>query len=193
MNKFAKAAGSFVLGLVFFWAGAAVAIDVSNNLYPGVTNIAPDSPHCFEVGKSSELGGDCFCVDGELSSLEELDCLVESGVVPANEYEAFKDDILGRQTLEILPEVSQCAEIGKTSESGGDCYCVAGSVTDMQEVECLIESGVVSADSYDSYRRMLGALPAESETVTDVDSTSESSPELDLSETEVPKEGEVDN
>lgn len=37
---------------------------------------------CFEIGKSNELGGDCFCVQGEVSDMREADCLIASGLVP---------------------------------------------------------------------------------------------------------------
>ncbi len=80
-----------VIGLItaaLLSTGVAL-VTIGGEKYMGTTNIEAGSPFCFEVGKDSELGGDCFCVEGDLTTVEELDCLINSGVVPENERESF--------------------------------------------------------------------------------------------------------
>jgi hypothetical protein len=159
-KRLAKAATSFLLGLVFLLGGTAVAIGIGSSTLD--IQIDSNSPICSDIGKTSEWGADCFCVEGDLSNLQELDCLVESGIVPKSEYESYKKSIFGSEDeVQNQPTLRQCQEVGKSSELDGDCYCVAGTVSDMKEVDCLIASGVVPADSYDAYRRMLGLLPGQ--------------------------------
>jgi hypothetical protein len=168
-----------LLGLIFMAAGAAWTAQ-SIEKYAGLTVIEPDSPYCFEVGKDSELGGDCFCVEDELTTVEELDCLIKSGVVPENERDSF---LIGMGLLkpavqESAPAESQteeptveptepsaesppgsnivtrpfCWDIGKTSESEGDCFCVEGQLDTLEELDCLIASGVIPESEYEKYR-----------------------------------------
>lgn len=80
-----------IVGSILLVVGAVLATDAIEK-YTGTTVIAPDSPFCFEVGKTSELGGDCFCVEGDLDTVAELDCLIESRVIPADEREMFLND-----------------------------------------------------------------------------------------------------
>lgn len=156
MKRVARAAASFVLGFTFFVTGAAFAIESDNGIQSNVS-------FCFEVGKASESQGDCFCVKDTLSTIEELDCLVASGIVSTNEYEDYKRDITGQQEVQHQLPGSQCADIGKSSELDGDCFCVTGSISSMDEVDCLIASGIVGSDSYDTYRQILGLIPTPSE------------------------------
>lgn len=170
-----------VIGLIaaaLLSTGVAI-VTIGGEKYMGTTNIEAGSPFCFEVGKDSELGGDCFCVEGDLTTVEELDCLINSGVVPENERESFLRDmgLLGSsssgtaehvgdgsdqtnsaQVSDESPPASNlvirpfCWNIGKESELGQDCFCVEGELSSIDELDCLIASGIIPESEYESYR-----------------------------------------
>jgi hypothetical protein len=56
---------------------------------------------------------------------------------------------------EAVADVPYCFNVGKGSESDGDCTCVQDVVSDMAEVDCLIASGVVPASDYEAYRKAI--------------------------------------
>lgn len=159
------------IGALLITLGAVLATDAIEK-YTGTTPIEPGSPFCFEVGKSSELGGDCFCVEEELDSVAELDCLVESRVIPASEYEMFLNDPSFRKKagLSELEPQSQaptlsdaptqvvlpfCSAVGKESQIAGDCFCVEGSIDTIDELDCMIESGLIPREQYETYREQM--------------------------------------
>jgi len=126
--------------------------------------------YCFEIGKANELGGDCFCVKDDVSDMAEVDCLIASGIVPASSRAGYLQELESRATGTDSGSSSgpsrtgpsgdtYCFEIGKDNELGGDCFCVKDDVSDMAEVDCLIASGIVPAETREDYRRYLG-LPA---------------------------------
>jgi hypothetical protein len=166
-----------MVGSILLVVGAVLATDAIEK-YAGTTVIAPDSPFCFEVGKTSELGGDCFCVEGELTTIEELDCLVASRVVPANEYDSFRRGmgLLEPKTVELAPTPTEtapepkdsepttvlverpfCSAVGKSSELDQDCFCVEGTLDTIEELDCMVASGIVPESEYDNYRKSFDA------------------------------------
>lgn len=169
------------IGSLLLVAGAVLATDAIEK-YAGTTPIEPGSPFCFEVGKTSELGGDCFCVEGELTTIEELDCLVASRVVPANEYDSFRrgmgllepeviepDPTISPTAIEPAPKPSEstptgtiagwpfCWAVGKPSELNNDCFCVEGSLDKLDELDCMIASGKIPDSEYENYRKSIEA------------------------------------
>lgn len=135
-----------LLGATFLVAGAVLATDAIER-YTGTTPIEPGSPFCSDLGKASELGGDCFCVDGDLNTEEELDCLISSRVIPASEY-ASNMKAMGLEAL-----VPICSEIGRPAELDGDCFCTDGVLSSLEELDCLIASGAIPEAEIDKYRR----------------------------------------
>ena len=132
MKKVINLATSFVLGFMMFAAGGAIATEITT----------PPSEDQVVVEVVDEQVVD-DSVTPEVPAEEVLE------VVETTEPES--------------PQVTNenpvfCWNIGKGDELGGDCFCVEGSVTDMLEVDCLIASGIVPADSYDDYRRYLGLI-----------------------------------
>jgi hypothetical protein len=125
MKKVISLATSFLLGFAFFIAGGAVAsetttpspesvaveapanapegpeaaeevtVEETQQVEPAVESTVADIPYCFNVGKGSESGGDCTCVQDAVSDIAEIDCLVASGIIPASDYEAYRKIILG--------------------------------------------------------------------------------------------------
>lgn len=121
MKKIISFATSFVLGFAFFIAGGAVASETTTPSPAGVVEEVPsvsevveevvveetqpvnaaseataeDLPYCFNVGKGSESGNDCTCVQDLVSTMAEVDCLIASGVVPAESYESYRKFVLG--------------------------------------------------------------------------------------------------
>ena len=118
MKKIIGFATSFVLGFAFFVAGSATALEINDpspqeavviesSPEPQVeatVEVSPEEPveessegdvYCFQLGKSNELGGDCFCVQDNVSSMAEVDCLIASGIVPAESYETYRQFVLG--------------------------------------------------------------------------------------------------
>lgn len=125
MKKTISFATSFLLGFAFFVAGGALASETTTPSLEGIaveeTVNTPDVqevvgevaveetqpvnatmeasvadvPYCFNVGKSSESSGDCTCVQDLVTTMEEVDCLIASGVVPASSYEAYRKLVLG--------------------------------------------------------------------------------------------------
>jgi hypothetical protein len=112
MKKTISFATSFLLGFAFFVAGGALAseteipatesepvVETIETTEPAIENVSEevpaDLPYCFNVGKTSELNNDCFCVQDIVSSMAEVDCLIASGVVPASSYEAYRQLVLG--------------------------------------------------------------------------------------------------
>lgn len=170
-----------LLGSVLVVVGAVLATDAIEK-YTGTTPIEPGSPFCFEVGKTSELGGDCFCVEGELTTIEELDCLVASRVVPASEYDSFRrgmglmepEDVdpqptVSPTTSEPAPQPAEsspaatvverafCSAVGKTSELNQDCFCVEGTLDSIAELDCMVASGIIPEGEYEIYRKNIEA------------------------------------
>ena len=132
MKKVINLATSFVFGFMMFAAGGAIATEITT----------PPSEDQVVVEIVDEQVVD-DSVTPEVPTEEVLE------VVETTEPES--------------PQVTNenpvfCWNIGKGDELGGDCFCVEGSVTDMLEVDCLIASGIVPADSYDDYRRYLGLI-----------------------------------
>jgi hypothetical protein len=132
VKKVINLATSFVLGFMMFAAGGAIATEITT----------PPSEDQVVVEVVDEQVVD-DSVTPEVPAEEVLE------VVETTEPES--------------PQVTNenpvfCWNIGKGDELGGDCFCVEGSVTDMLEVDCLIASGIVPADSYDDYRRYLGLI-----------------------------------
>jgi hypothetical protein len=125
MKKVISLATSFLLGFALFIAGGAVASETTTPSpesvaveeivnSPEVPKVAEevavkeaqpaeattestvaDIPYCFNVGKGSESDGDCTCVQDVVSDMAEVDCLIASGIVPASDYEAYRENILG--------------------------------------------------------------------------------------------------
>jgi putative hemolysin len=125
--------------------------------------------YCFNIGKDNELDGDCFCVQDELSDVAELDCLIASGVLPASSRDAYLEGFSSRgsgstdsatnsNTGSGSSEDVYCFNIGKDNELDGDCFCVQDEVSDMDEVDCLIASGIVPASSREGYIQYLRSL-----------------------------------
>jgi hypothetical protein len=193
LKKLLSLLTSFLLGFVFFMGGAAVATGVTgpaSNDQASEEQVSVDAPapsgettnpgssssgdtYCFEIGKADELGGDCFCVQDDVSDMAEVDCLIASGLVPASSRASYLQELQARgdgtgagtnSGSSTGPSGSgasgdtYCFEIGKDNELGGDCFCVQDSVTDMVEVDCLIASGIVPAESRESYLRYLEQL-----------------------------------
>lgn len=180
-ERLSRTLRNVVIGLVaaaLLSTGVALAT-IGGEKYMGTTYIEPGSPFCFEVGKDSELGGDCFCVEEGLTTVEELDCLIKSGVVPENERDSF---LRGMGLLDPAPVQSEptsqqpepqgepsevvgesppnsnivvrpfCWNIGKESELGKDCFCVEGELNTLDELDCLVASGIIPESEYESYR-----------------------------------------
>lgn len=170
-----------IVGSLLVVVGAVLATDAIEK-YTGTTPIEPGSPFCFEVGKTSELGGDCFCVEGDLTTIEELDCLVASRVVPASEYDSFRRGMGLLEPEVVEPEVTQspttleptpkpsesestatlverpfCWAVGKTSEQDNDCFCVEGTLDRFDELDCMIASGKIPKSEYENYRKSIEA------------------------------------
>lgn len=166
-----------MVGSILLVVAAVLATDAIEK-YAGTTEIAPDSPFCFEVGKTSELGGDCFCVEGELTTIEELDCLVASRVVPASEYDSFRRDMgllepepVGQspspdettsepkdsEPTTVVVERPFCSAVGKKSELDQDCFCVEGTLDTIEELDCLVASGILPESEYENYRQGIEA------------------------------------
>ncbi len=107
---------SFMLGATLFIAGSAIADEpviietesVSDPAPPAVIEETPqevvseqptsepkrssDNPvFCWNVGKTNELGQDCFCVEGSVTNMDEVDCLIESGIVGEDTREVYRE------------------------------------------------------------------------------------------------------
>jgi hypothetical protein len=115
MKKVISFIASFFVGFAFFVAGGAVALE-SDLSAPGTSqstetaetlgessteaqltqettdavSVSGGDVYCFQIGKATELDGDCFCVQGDVSSIEEVDCLIASGIVPAESYDDYR-------------------------------------------------------------------------------------------------------
>ena len=127
MKKLVSIAGSFVLGFFFFAAGGAVAIETSGVLSQNdVVANTQESVSVTETYTNTETGG------AENSSAPETS---EPG--PGTEGDVY------------------CFQIGKATELDDDCFCVQDMVNTMEEVNCLIASGVVPASSYEIYRQIV--------------------------------------
>lgn len=184
MKPLAKRVASFIFGFALFAAGGAVATDVVEIPLPAQmqTQAEPESSqaspapgtyeelvenpvYCPEIGKANELGGDCFCVREVVSDMAEVDCLIASGVVSADQRESYASWLSGEQSQAPTRSSDNpvfCWDIGKDDELAGDCFCVEGEVSDMAEVDCLIASGIVSADQRESYMSWLAGEQAPS-------------------------------
>lgn len=194
MKLLGKKFASFFLGFAFFIGGGAVATEVVDIPMPGIqqeseenSTEAPspgqdatnelseeearaiqeliDNPvFCSDVGKPNELGNDCFCVEGDVSTMEEVDCLIASGIVDAAaraDYEAYLSGVSAAPLRDNANPVF-CWAIGKANELDGDCFCVEGEVSTMEEVDCLIASGIVDpSDRWNYEYELLGTLPEE--------------------------------
>jgi hypothetical protein len=116
MKKLISFATSFLLGFAFFVAGSATALEItdSNSQDVAVTEsdtvpqaeLVAETPveefvetpikedvYCFQVGKSNELGGDCFCVQDVVSEIAEVDCLIASGIISIDLYDDYRRDL----------------------------------------------------------------------------------------------------
>jgi hypothetical protein len=111
MKKLLSLLASFVLGFTFFMGAAAVAINAtgidsseqsteeqpatSSSEEPSTTGSSATGTgssgdvYCFNIGKDNELDGDCFCVQDEVSDMDEVDCLINSGIVPASSRDGY--------------------------------------------------------------------------------------------------------
>ena len=111
MKKPLSLIAAFVLGWAFFMGGAAVAIDATGTSSGEQTtgeqtsssgeqtspteetsasgSSSSGDTYCFNIGQYNELGGDCFCVQDEVSDMAEVDCLINSGIVPASSRENY--------------------------------------------------------------------------------------------------------
>ena len=182
MKKIIANTMSFMLGLTMFIAGSAIADEATTTQFDSSSESAVvtqenstssivnssqqinsiDNPiFCSDINKSNEINGDCFCVKDAVSSIEEVDCLVASGIVSANEYDdyiAFLNSSDSNNSFQTTGMVQPCYEVGKDNELGGDCYCVQDSVTNMNEVDCLINSGIVGEDTRETYREYISSL-----------------------------------
>jgi hypothetical protein len=144
VKKVINLATSFVLGFMMFAAGGAIATEITTP--PSEDQVVVENQVVVEDQVVVEV------VDEQV---------VDDSVTP---------EVPAEEVLEVVettepesPQVTNenpvfCWNIGKGDELGGDCFCVEGSVTDMLEVDCLIASGIVPADSYDDYRRYLGLI-----------------------------------
>ena len=125
--------------------------------------------YCFNIGKDNELDGDCFCVQDEISDMAEVDCLIASGVIPGESRASYLQNpsSAGSESTGSPTNSNSgsgpngdtyCFNIGKDNELAGDCFCVQDEVSDIAEVDCLINSGIVPASSREGYIQYLRSL-----------------------------------
>ena len=99
------------------------------------------------------------CVEGEVSNMQEVDCLIANGIVPASDRETYMYHlgILEPQQVFSIPDTLNpynpvfCYEIGKSNELDGDCYCVNGEISDLREVDCLMASRLLAPETRQGY------------------------------------------
>ena len=129
MKKILSLLTSFLLGFVFFMGGAAVATSVTGPTSQDQVSEEQVSENQAAEGQASDdqVSGDTPASSGETT----------------NPGSSSSGD-------------TYCFEIGKADELGGDCFCVQDEVSDMAEVDCLIASGIVPAESREDYLRYLG-------------------------------------
>ena len=130
MKKVMSHIVAFVLGAALFISGTAVAEEsVSEQPDPATstTVVEAESTVSPEAGEARQ----------DTSSQEVVPEQTEPEPKRSSENPVF------------------CWNVGKTNELDQDCFCVEGSVTNMDEVDCLIESGIVGEDTREIYREQI--------------------------------------